>query len=640
MVSEPTGPEYGAHNETAEPDGGTTEVVTPTAPAEAAAAAPVVAPARRRRAWLTELLWVLVAGVVSTVGGVLALRISFTDLALRWQTGGDDQILHYTLFTSATQAFPFSANGALGFPDGMNGFFTAQYDLATVGALTVLSTVLRDGFVLLNVFYVLTFFTTAVTGYAFFRALKVRPWVSAFVAIVFSLAPYHFMRIGMGHAFLANYWAIPLIGILALMVAGDRTDPFAGFAARAAGPAGRFLRRAVPGVVIALLIATTGGYYFVFAVIVVAGVWLLATLGHLFSRGRLVELVQPTIPLLALVGFVGIELKLLAANFGERYAPYYSGRIEAESEYYAGKLMSLLLPWAGSDVPVLRGWSERYVAQTGVLQTTEPTGMPLLASIGFVLLVFVLPVLALSGGRALRATAIGRLFSDARTRVLATATLWTFFFFIVTGLGMAVAMIAGPTIRAWSRLSIVIILLSLGFIALVIDRITAKFGTRYIVVGLLSVLVVFDQILGVAAQVPLAPTPDEDMSEFVAQADAELPDGCGVVQLPIKSFPDSGRIGNLNDYDEALPYLYTDSGRLDWSYGSVEGTYGFDVWDDATTPAGFADAVQETGACAIYVDTNGYTEDPEGWLPFVEAADATEIVTSDSGRYLMYEVAG
>lgn len=600
-------------------------------------------PPRTGRRLLLDLAWALAAGIVSTIGGVLALRISFTDLALRWQAGGDDQILHYTLFTSATQAFPFAENGALGFPSGFNAFFTSQFDIGSVAAITVLSWFIRDGLVLLNVFYVLTFFVVALTGYAFFRALRVRPWVAAFAAVVFSLAPYHFMRIGMGHAFLANYWAIPIIGILVLMVAGERTDPFAAFAARASTRKGRVLRRLIPAVVLAFLVATTGGYYYVFAVIVIGGVWLFASIGHLLGRRRFAELLWPTAPLVALVGFVGIELRLLSLGYGERYAPYFGTRVVAESEYYAGKIMSLLLPWDGSRIPKLLAWTQRYIAETGVLQTTEPPGVPFLASLGFVALIAVLPIIALSSGRALRATALGRLIGDARTRVLAGAMLWTLLFFVVTGLGVLVALIAGPTIRAWSRLSIVIALLALGFVALVLDRITARFGLRYIAVAALSALVVVDQLLGVSARIPLAPTADAEMSDFVAETDDALADGCGVVELPIKSFPDSGRIGAMNDYDEALPFLYTDPGDLDWSYGSVAGTYGFDVWKDATTPRTFAAAVTDSGACAVYVDTAAYTDDAEGWLPLVDAVDGETgspepAVRSESGRYLLYLV--
>lgn len=589
-----------------------------------------------------ESAWAAAAAVVAVVTGALALGVNGTNLAQRWTVGSDDQILHYTLFTSATQAFPFDTNDALGFPDGLNAFFSAQFDPASALVVGLLALVIHNGFALLNVFYLLTFGGVALAGYAFFRALRVRPWVGAFVAVVFSLAPYHFLRISAGHAFLANYWSIPLIGILVLVVAGDRTDPFARWAQRSSSRLGRVLRRLLPILALAVAIAASSGYYYVFGAILVGGIWALGAAGHLLARRAVRELLWPTLALVLLAACIGTALIVVSLGYGERYDAYFQSRSISESELYAGRLLPLLLPWLGTAVPKIGALTNIYNAWSATATTTEPPGMPIVASLAFVVLVLVLPVLALVGGRALRASAIGRLFGDGRVRVLAVATLWTLAFYTVTGLGIAVALIAGPTIRAWSRLSIVLALLALGLIAIVLDRIRARAWIRFGIVAVLGVVVLFDQVLGVSRVVPINATDDQEMSTLVAQADAALPDGCGVVELPIKSFPDSGPIGAMADYDEALPYLYTPDGALEWSYGSVAGTYAFDVWKDVTDPASFATAVQESGACAVYVDSAAYTQAENAWVPYVAAVtdDVIDpIATSSSGRWLIFEVA-
>ncbi|WP_146076847.1 MULTISPECIES: hypothetical protein [unclassified Rathayibacter] len=592
---------------------------------------------RRRGALLRETAWAVAAAVISTVAAVLALHISPADLTARWQVGGDDQILHYTLFTSATQVFPFATNDALGFPDGMNAFFSAQFDLSAAVVVSLLGLVVRDGVLLLNVFYLLTFAGVAVTGYAFFRALTVRPWGAALFATAFSLAPYHFIRIYSGHAFLANYWAIPLIGVLLLMVAGPRTDPFRGWASRARTRASRRVRRIAPGVVLALLIASTGGYYYVFAVLVVGGVFAAATVGRLLARVGWRELLLPAVPVFALGGFVAVELLLLGLGYGERYRPYFEGRTLSESEFYAGKLILLVLPWAASAVPGAQDLLADYTRETGILQTTEPPGFSIIGSVGLILLLGAGLLLLLAGSVPKRG-ALARLVDQPRVGLLASASLWTLAFYAVTGLGVVVSLVAGPTIRAWSRLSIVLLLLALAAVALVLDRVTARFGVRAILGVVVAGVVVADQLVGVSGLVVLNPTDDREMREFVTAADDLLPDGCGVVQLPLKSFPDSGRIGELDDYDEALPYLSTDDGDLEWSYGSVAGTYGWDVWSSVDSPAEFDAAVDSTGACAVYVDTAGYTESQLSWQPFVQAATGTTVpaVASDSGRWLLF----
>ncbi|KQQ22790.1 hypothetical protein ASF48_06435 [Rathayibacter sp. Leaf299] len=585
-----------------------------------------------------EAAWATGAGVISLLGGVLALGVTPTSLGQRWTVGGDDQILHYTLFRSATQSFPFSVNGALGFPEGLNAFFTAQFDLASAVLVALLGLVVEDGFALLNIYYLLGFFAVALTGYAFFRCLRTSPWVSALVAVVLALAPYHFLRIGAGHAFLANYWTVPLLGILLLCAAGERTDPFRSWIRRGTG-ASRIARAAVPTVLLPVLIATSGGYYYVFSIIVLGGVWLLGAAASLASGERRRAVLARAAPLGVLVVAVGLELLALSADWGGRYAPYFEDRGLGESENFAGKILPLFLPWEGTRVPKLGALPLIYANATAVAKTTEPPGMPVLGIAGLVLLLAALPMIAIVGGRALRVTGIGRLVSDDRVRVLAVAALWTLLFYVVTGFGMAVALLAGTTIRAWSRLSIVLIVLALGAVALVLQRLRHR-SARVLAVVLVCVLVVLDQGVGVRRMVPLAPADDAEISSFVAAVDADLADGCGVVQLPVKSFPDSGAIGSMRDYDEALPYLFTAGEDLRWSYGAVEGTPGFDVFDDAADAETFAAAVRESGACALLVDTAAYSDSEGAWFDEVVAATGglDPMAQSSSGRWLVFRV--
>ena len=588
---------------------------------------------------LLELGWAVLAAAVSTVAAALALRVTPSSMSERWQAGGDDQILHYLLFRSATQSFPFAENGALGFPDGFNAFFTAQFDVASALLAAGLALVIHDGFVLLNVFHLLTFALVALTGYAFFRALRTPPWTAALVAVVFSLAPYHFLRLGAGHAFLANYWAIPLLGILVLAAAGERTDPFRAWIARGAGRRSRLLRAAVPVLVLPLLIASSGGYYYVFSLLVLGGTWLLGMLAALASGTRARAALLRALPLLALAGLVGVELLLLGGGYGERTARYFESRGPGESETFAGKILTLFLPWQGTELPKIGALTNMYENATAVAEATEPPGMPVIGIAGLCVLLLALPLVALAGGRALRATALGRLVSDERIRVMATATLWTLLFYVITGFGMAVAVFASTTVRAWSRLSIVLVLFALGAVAVVLSRVRGRI-LRPGVVAVVVVVVIADQLAGVARFVPLQPTEDVEMSALVDEAETALPDGCGVVQLPVKSFPDSGRIGAMADYDEALPYLYTEDGQLEWSYGSIRGTTGFEVFGEAGTPGAFAAAVESSGACAIYVDTAAYTEQAGAWQDDVLAASGSldPIAASTSGRWLVFAV--
>jgi hypothetical protein len=590
---------------------------------------------------LREILGAVLTGLLSVLGAAVALRITPATLTERWLAGGDDATLHYMLFTSATQAFPYADNPDLGFPHGLNVFFSGQVDVASALVMAALSLVIHSGVTLLDVFDLLAFFGVGASAYFFFRALRVRPWIGVLLGASFSLAPYHFIRIGYGHAFIANYWAVPLAGILALVVAGRETDPFAGWSARASTTRARRLRRILPPLALAVLIATTGAYYFVFATIAVAGVWLVSVLRAALHRDPIRTLAVPTIVLGGLGLAVGTALVLFNAGYGQRYEPYFTSRSALESELYAGKLTTLLAPWTGTGIPKLGHLVGVYDSTSPLLKSAESPGMPVGGAIGLVLLMAALVAVAVGGGSVPR-TWFGRVAADARVRILGLAAVWVFLFYIVTGLGIVVAVVVGPELRAWSRFSVFLILFGLGFVGLLLELATDRFRIRWVAAAVIVVVAVVDQIGGVHRAIPLVDGTDPQAAGFVKQADDLLPDGCGVVQLPLKSFPDSGTIDALGDYDEGSMYLNTPSGHLRWSYGSIRGTLGWDAWQEATTPRAFARAVAASGACAIEVDMKGYHSRPGAWKPFVQAAAGTTTprVVSSAGRFLLIEVPG
>jgi len=153
-----------------------------------------------------------------------------------------------------------------------------------------------------------------------------------------------------------------------------------------------------------------------------------------------------------------------------------------------------------------------------------------------------------------------------------------------------------------------------------------------------------DQVVGELRVARNQPVGDESIRAFALDAEALLPDDCGIVQLPLKGFPETGAIGDMGDYDQALPYIYAQDDSLRWSYGAVRGTYGADFWTDVDTKAEFTSAIEESGACAILIDQYAFTEDPDAWHTLVSGVvDPLEpdLVSDDEAeRYLLFTVAG
>jgi len=184
----------------------------------------------------------------------------------------------------------------------------------------------------------------------------------------------------------------------------------------------------------------------------------------------------------------------------------------------------------------------------------------------------------------------------------------------------------------------VLALLALGVAAMAFEALVRRTAVRAVVLALVAVVAVVDQLGGVDAALPIDAVPDTALREFAADVDDALPADCGIVQLPLKDFPETGAIGAMGDYDESLPYIYSSRDDLRWSYGAVVGTLGAEGWNDATTPAAFRNEVDDSGACAVLVDTAAYTEDVGGWRAFVDAvADADEpALDSTDGRYELF----
>jgi len=577
------------------------------------------APPVRGRGWRPAALQLGLAaatGAIALVVAWFALGLSTDVMAMRWASGATgDQMLHYMVSASAVDHSLLAPNPRLGFPEYQNLFFAPMYDFASALLLTIGSLFVHDPVVLLNVYQLLGFFMTGFAGFLMFRALRLRNVTAVVFGTVFALAPFHFERVALGHAFVANYWGVAVLVVLVLIAGGRRTDPVSAWADAAPTRAGRITRRLVPIGVMTLALSLTNSYYFVFAAIILACVIGVRAIVCLITRDSLRILLWPVVALGSLVVFVAIQLAVLSLNFGDRYQKYFSERSPIESEQHSGKITTLLLPWPGTGIPGVGSRVRDYAAQTTVSPYAEPTGMSVLAIAGIALLVvWTLARLIVPLGERRP-----RVLADPRLSVLGLSFWVGLLFYTVGGLGFLFAALVTSEIRAWVRLSIVLATIGLAVLAILVEATFTRRRSLWIALGLVVIVGFVDQIAGVRGEVDLQPTADADLRTLVAEADAVLDPGCGLAQLPVKGFPESGPIGGLGDYDLALPYVVGGASTLRWSYGAVSGTHAGDFWSDAQSPASFADAVDESGACGIYIDRRAYSDDSE-WLAFVEAA--------------------
>ena len=595
------------------------------------------------RTVLRELVWATATGIVSLIAGAVTLGINLTTLGQRWQTNiADDQTQHYMVAKAITDVPLLGPNDRMGFPTYQNLFFAPNYDPASAVFMLFESLFTKNPVLILNVYHLLGFFTVAFAGYFLFKALRVRRFIAIFFALVFALAPYHFQRVSFGHGFVANYWAVALIGILILMIAGAKTNPFEGWVNTAQSRSMRAWRRWLPIVTITLLLSLSLSYYFVFAAIILAALLAVRLVITLAEREKLRTLLWPFVTVGALLLFVGVQLAILSLDFGDRYAQYFGERSAFDSEVHAGKITTLVLPWVGSGFTALGDITRVYIGGSDVSIYAEPPGTPIVASGGMILIVVFVLVRLMHTRTELSPTALGRFITDDRANVFAAAFFWGLLFFTVAGLGAIFSFVVSPEIRAWVRMSIVLIMLALGFFAVLIDRVLTPLRFAVPVVALLAVIAVVDQLGGVSSEIDLQPTADASLRAFVSDAEQLLDDDCGVVQLPLHSYPASGPVGAMSDYNQSLPYTLATDNSLRWSYGAIVGSIAGDYWENVTTPAEFEAKIADSGACAIEVDTAAYGDDDAAWRELVETvsdADDPAVVSSDDeNRYLLFTV--
>ena len=586
---------------------------------------------------LVEIACSAGSGVLALLFAIVAWKVSPGDLSLRWAVGGGDQVLHYGIFQSASQVFPFLPNSALGFPEAQNLFFAPLFDPWSAISVSVMSWFSSSGVTLLNVYNLLSFFTVGVSSFWFFRAIGIRRIASILWSVGFATLPFHFIQIAGGHPFLGNYWAVPLIGILLLLVLGRGGTPVERWIEAPTTAVGRRRRRIALIVALALFVGLTQSYYFVFGAIIVGGAWVFRALGALVTERRWWSVMRwPTITAGALAAVIAIQLAVLSLNWGDRYEKYFAGRLPGESELYGGKLALLLLPWQQSGIPRIGSFAREYREGTMVSLTSEGPDSSVITVIGLVIaMLAILTLLALGArGAGERSTVLTQWLRDERTSAMLFGVAWSLLFFIVSGFGTLLAFFVSPEIRAWSRISIVVSMFGIAVLALLSDRILRTVGLRIVAAIALCAVIVVDQGVGIARSSDISATDDDELRTFSAQLGAQLEPGCGVVQLPIKSFPESGTIGMMGDYDHFLPYVYADD-SLRFSYGGVRGTTAWDFWADRTTDARIADGILESGACAVTIDTDAYVDDPGSWEDVLTliGVDLDDVTESAGGRW-------
>ena len=530
----------------------------------------------------SELGFAAASAVLSLLGAIVFLRSWRGDLGVPLEYFGDVNLQHM-LVRSVIENGWFYENARLGAPSGQElyDYPVLSGDTLNVVFLWVLGLFGLGSAAAMNVFYLLTYPAAGLAAYLVLRRLGAEQGPSLVCAVLYALAPYHFIR-SETHLWLSAYYAVPVGAWLALAVLGG--DELLG----------NRRRLVITGGLAALVAVASGSFYYsAFTVVLVAVAALLRFLGTRERRALLAG------------GFVilvlaGVSLVQLAPTIVYRAAngsnEQVAKRFSHESEIYSLKLSQLVFPLDEHRIDAVGRVKRKYSSHFPPGDARAAT-LGVVGAAGFLWLLAV-PFAALVGRRP-----------RGRHVHLSALALTAFLFATVGGLGTLVSGLWSQT-RAWNRLSIFIAFFALAAVALGLGALRRRFSTPAFAAVLVAVLGIglFDQTSD--ALIPAYSSVEGQWRhdrDFVRSLEDRLPDEAMVLQLPYETFPEPPAARQAI-YEPVKPYLH--SGDLRWSYGAMRGRPADWLGPLSGRPVTeVIAAARERGFTALLVDRLGYADD-------------------------------
>jgi phosphoglycerol transferase len=548
------------------------------------------------------------------------LKLWRADLRVPLHYNGD-ALIHTMFIKSIIDNGWYWQNSQIGAPGGLQMYDLPAVDNSAAVIIAVIGLFAKDPFLVLNLFYLLTYPLVTISALYVFRQLNFSYPTSLFGSLVYTFLPYHFMR-GESHLFLSAYYFIPLVALVLVWVASDR---FTG----GRGPFGINLRspKFVLSVVFCVLVGSNGVYYPFFSCFLL----LVAGLSAAFVK-------RSWKPLAVAVVLIAVTFVVLLAHHAPTLIYTYkhgdagiAHRSIAGPEIYSLKVSQLLLPISGHRVERLNQIKHLYNQNTNVTES-DAAALGFIGSIGFLVLLAQL---------FLRRSNDNALLSD-----LSVLNIFAVLLATIGGFGSLFALFVSASIRSYNRISVFIAFFSLIAIVLglewvYVNRVKAVSAriVFYFVLGVVLILAVLDQssraYIPEYAEIKSEFKSDED---FIHRLDSALPKDAMVFQLPYVPFPEHPRFKKMVDYDHLRGYLHSQD--LRWSYGTMKNRPG-DLWlkqISALPVEQMIESLAFAGFSGIYIDRNGYTQDEATALE-AQVRESLQVgpVASENGRLVFFK---
>jgi phosphoglycerol transferase len=445
--------------------------------------------------------------------------------------------------------------------------------------------------IVFNLFYLLSFPLTTISSFYVFRKFNVSRAPAIMASLLYSFTVYHFAP-GQYHLMYCIFFPVPLIIMVILWVCSEQLS-----LTRTEDGRTRLdlrNRKLIAGLLICVLIASTGGaYYGFFAACLLGSAALFLALRHK-------NFIKPLTPVFLIVVISGA----FAANqtphvlYILKHGKTDVAKREAwEADHYGLKIGQLLLPLSAHRIDAFARFKERYDKAPPSEGENVCATPGFIGSFGFL---FLIGWLLYRRGRD-EADRPRELFNHL-SMLNATAVLIA----TIGGFGSLFAHLVSPQIRGYARFNIYISFLAFFTSALLLDLLFRKFlQTRprkavfYILISLLTIVGVLDE----TRILNYPNVKDEFMSDrdFVREIESVMPERAMIFQLPFESFPE-------RNYDHLRGYLH--SNKLRWSFGAMRERYAGD-WQEWISKLPTEEMIRTAaiaGFGGVYIDRKRYSD--------------------------------
>lgn len=540
------------------------------------------------------------------------------NVAYPYFKGGDSEFANWGV-QRLIEGWIFN-NPRSGYPFGSTFLDYPSSDAGGFAILKILGMLSGKYYVALNLFFLLSFPFIAITSFASFRALKLNSWFSLSACLVYTFAPFHFLKAG--HIFYTWYFVVPIFFYIAFKVfyfqksTENKQAHFKGIILLA----------------LVLLIASSFGvYYALFGTIVIAMGGIAGALSRKSYSNLTLSMAAIAIITLGVIANVSPSL---INNSIEGKNPEAVNRSIYGSEIYGFKIVQLLLPRPGHHFAPLSKKADFYNSSTPLVNENMASSLGIIGALGLLVLAGIL-IKSLSG-RAV----------DSRLGLLALIGITLILFGTIGGLGSLFSMLITASIRGWNRVSIFISYAAIVafFIALqiFIEQRHQFWKTKFIVPVIACALVIFsiyDQTTWACKSCNLASNASFKMEKgFISDLENILPKGSSIYQLPYMYFPENPGLYRLPDYEHAIGF--SNSKDLQWSYGGLKGRNGDNFFRAlAKEPIKKqVEVIQNLGFNAIYIDRRGFADNGNAVLSDLKNMIGNPIATREDGEIAVFQV--